>query len=277
MKANFEEASKMGSECESRCESACGGVCNFEPDDGYFFGLGAFETIAVYGDKPLFAKQHLKRLANTLEFLKIDCSWDDLAELLEEGLRQIDTSTSAGKALKISVSQNNRIATIRDNPYTPTSTPTLASRNRSFALITSQVVRNQTSPLVRHKTFNYADNLLQKRLALKMGYDEPVFCNMRGCLSEGATTNVFVIIDGHIITPPVCDGLLPGIMRGFVMSRFDVEERSITSDEARECDAMFVTNSLMGAMPVRLWDDRIFDDFAIAHEVQAEYESIYMK
>ncbi len=242
-----------------------GNPAGLQPDDGYFFGLGAFETIAVLEGMPIFAHAHLERLAGTLEFLGIESNHRALSNLLDEGL-QLPGAESGSKALKIAVSQANRIATVRDNSYTQ------ASRNRGFALATSRVARNQTSPLVQHKTFNYADNLMQKRLAQGKGCDEPIFCNTDGNVSEGATTNIFVVRDGRIATPPVGDGLLPGIMRAFVMSALDVEERSIALEEALACDEVFVTNSLMGAMPVRSWDGRSFDDHAMARKVQLEYE-----
>jgi 4-amino-4-deoxychorismate lyase len=62
-----------------------------------------------------------------------------------------------------------------------------------YVIALSSIRRNETSPLVRHKTFNYGDSMLAKRQARAEGIDEPIFCNMQGQLTEGAVSNLFFI------------------------------------------------------------------------------------
>ena len=239
----------------------------FSPDEGYYFGLGAFETIALYDGVPIFLDEHIKRMSNTLCFLDIKHDKDELYKLVEQDLSLPDAAAGA-KALKIAVSGENQTVSIRENLYTQ------SKRQLGFKLKTSNVSRNQTSALTQHKTLNYADNILEKRLTTSQGYNEPIFCNTLGNVSEGATTNIFVVKNGRLLTPPATDGLLPGIMRAFVLENNDVDVRSISLDDALCADEIFVTNSLMGIMPVTSWDSKTFDNHAIAHKIQAKYEEV---
>lgn len=238
-------------------------------DDGFFFGLGAFETIAVEDGRPALLPEHIERMLGTLSFLGIDgIDGGDLEELAREGLSRPD-AREGRKVLKLTATQDNVIATLRVNHYTE------RERNRGFSLVTSDVQRNETSPLTRHKTLCYGDCILQKRAVKAAGYDEPIFLNTKGLIAEGATTNIIFSIGGRLVTPRIEDGILPGIMRGFALSRFDVEEAAVGPDEAEDAEEVMVTNSLVGFMPVSSWDGRAFDDHRMAEEMQLAYEAEY--
>lgn len=87
--------------------------------------------------------------------------------------------------LKILASDKNINFTSRANPYAS------MTDRPGYVIALSSIRRNETSPLVRHKTFNYGDSILAKRQARAEGIDEPIFCNMQGQLTEGAVSNLF--------------------------------------------------------------------------------------
>lgn len=211
---------------------------NIVLDEGYLFGMGAFETVAVY-DRPVFLDRHLARLAETLEFLGIQSrvTEDEVSAYLEE------KNIRAG-VLKIVVSGENKLFLTRENHYTG------KDYERGFVMDFSEVRRNESSPFTYHKTLNYGECILEKRRAAARGLDEVVFLNGRGEICEGAVSNVFFVRKGEIFTPKLSCGLLPGIMRRYVMECCDVEERKIFPDSLGEFEECFVTNSLMGIMPV---------------------------
>ena len=60
---------------------------------------------------------------------------------------------------------------------------------------------------------------MEKRNAKKSGLDEKIFLNQKGQISEGCTTNIFFIQDDKLVTPPVSSGMLPGVMRRYVIKR----------------------------------------------------------
>jgi 4-amino-4-deoxychorismate lyase len=223
-----------------------------EPDEGFFYGLGVFETIALVEGLPVLFGEHIQRLKAGMEQLGIA-----RGALFEKELRRLETSfdqrvLAPYDSLKIAVSANNVLVSFGNRRYEAQDYAV------GFRLCLSAVRRNETSPLTYLKTLNYADNILEKRRAQAAHFDEPVFCNTQGYLAEGATTNLFFVREGQFYTPPIASGLLPGVMRAWVLERFPVQETTIAWSARANFDEMFVTNSLLGIMPVRSLEDRVF-------------------
>ena len=231
------------------------------PDEGFYFGLGAFETIAVEHGRPLFLAAHMARLGRALEFLGIERGLDEALRCVKQKL-----SSSRGlidrTALKVVVTPENTLASMRPNPYTA------HDYARGFDVVTSTVRRNETSPLTAHKTLNYGDCILERRRARAAGKDEALFLNMAGNVAECASSNVFFVCGEELVTPSLDSGLLPGIVREVVCECFDVTERPVARDELEGFDEMFLTNSLMGVMPARSLDGRPFASRRMARRVE---------
>lgn len=221
-------------------------------DEGYQFGLGLFETIAVENGTALLLDWHLERLHHSMEVLGIQ-------QTVSQAQVEAYLSCQAAEhhALKIMVSAENSIFTLRPNPYTR------AQCGTGFSLAYSPVLRNETSILTRHKTMNYGDCILEKRRAKTVGVDELLFCNSRGEICEGTTTNIFFGKDGRLYTPPVSCGLLPGVMRRYILSNYPVTEQILKREDIPHMEECFVTNSLMGIMPVKTLDSVSFQNHAM--------------
>ncbi|WP_195270069.1 aminotransferase class IV [Eubacterium sp. 1001713B170207_170306_E7] len=232
-------------------------------DDGFCFGLGAFETIAVMYGRPVFLEAHLKRIGEALNFLElpnpVTREWVD---------RILRAHPMKNGVLKIMVSQENCLWSCRKNPYT------WMDYERGFVLRTSPVRRNETSPLTYHKTLCYGENILEKRRAAVQGFDEPVFLNTCGQLTEGAVTNLFFVKKGRLVTPDRSCGLLPGTIRDYLISCYDVEERVILPEETGDFDEAFVTNALMGMMPVRQLDGIAYGEKRVWESVLRDYHDL---
>ena len=212
------------------------------PDDGFFFGLGVFETIALEQGVPLFFREHLERMQISLERLGIAKSQEEIIACARRACQ--GEACRGSKVLKLVATERNCFATVRANAYTD------ARRAKGFVCEISDVRRNETSPLATMKTLNYADNILQKRAAVSHGIDEPIFLNIAGQVTEGATSNIFAVIDGEVVTPPASCGLLPGVMRAFAMQITGACERILLPGDLGSASEVFLTNSLMTAMPV---------------------------
>lgn len=238
-------------------------------DEGFLFGMGAFETIAVENGKPLFLEQHLSRLEEAVAFLQLgSCTAHEITkEKIEEYLDTQDIPLKTHGALKVVMSEENSFFQMRGNPYTED------VYARGFMTDISKVRRNETSPLVYHKTLNYGDCILEKRAATAAGINEKIFINTKGQISEGTVCNIFFVRKNVIYTPQLSCGLLPGILRSYIMERFHVTETIIYPDELMYYDECFVTNSLMGVMPVRQLGNICFPHRAKADEVRMIYEN----
>lgn len=231
-------------------------------DEGYFFGLGAFETIAVEDGIPLFLDRHLDRLFQALDFLGIPRRPG--ADAVYERCRGMEPGS---QVLKLAVSGENILMTERKNPYT------LQRIERGFDLEYSPVLRNDTSSLVRYKTFNYGDCILEKRRAAAMGIDELIFCNTKGQVCEGTASNIFFVKKGEILTPDAGSGLLPGTVRGVLLENCRIRECGLTPEAVKDAEECFVTNSLMGVMPVNRLGNLIFSQRKTVKMMQEIYRT----
>lgn len=240
-------------------------VMKIKLDEGFLFGLGAFETVAVYGGRPIFLKQHLERLAKGLEFLGIPrrITEEEVFRFLE---RQ---SLPSSGALKIAVSEENVLFLTRKNPYTK------ADYEKGFTVDFAHIRRNETSPFVYHKTLNYGECIRERRMAAAKGLNEAVFLNSRGEICEGTASNIFFVRNGWIITPDISCGLLPGIIRGYLTEHYGIEEEKLCWDDLERFDECFLSNSLMGVMPVLKFGNHQFADRKTADKIGEEYRREY--
>ena len=235
-------------------------------DEGTAFGLGAFETIAVEEGRGVLLSKHLARLTRTARFL-------DLGEPEARGLtpawtaEQLRLHCKPHSVCKILLTRENLVMQTRPNTYGPERYET------GFRMDFSAVRRNETSPLVGHKTLNYGDCILEHRAAAAAGMDERIFLNTRGKLAEGTVSNLFLVSGGKLYTPSLDCGLLPGVLREYVCGRCPVEEGEFAPGELERFDECFVTNSLMGIMPVRQLGTRVFPRRETADRLRAVYEA----
>ncbi|MGE5627221.1 MAG: aminotransferase class IV [Solirubrobacterales bacterium] len=229
-------------------------------DDGYQYGLGAFETVAVYKSKPIFISEHLQRLNKSLSFLGIK------QYITEDELNPYLTKDSPDYyALKILVSEKNILINKRDIPYRS------IDYNNGFKMEYSKIKRNNTSPLVLHKTLNYGECIIEKRRAGEMNINEIIFLNLKDEICEGTTCNIFFIKNKTIYTPKISCGILPGIIRNYICKTYPVKETIITPKEISDFDECFVTNSLMSIMPVHRLADKIFENNKICNKISQDY------
>ena len=240
-----------------------------ELDEGYSFGLGLFETILLYKGKPVFLDEHLKRINKSI--IDLDLNIDKLEKNEVFQYLNNNKNTLEYEVLKIVLSEKNRLFLKREYIYTE------KDYQRAFSLNISEVIRNESSIFTFHKTLNYGDNILEKRKSKKMGYDEPIFLNSKNQVTEGATSNIFVVVGDKIYTPKLSCGLLNGIVRQYIISNYDVIESEIDLEFLNNTDEIFLTNSLFGIMPVNNLEKKVFKSQKISKEILNKYRRDYEK
>ena len=127
------------------------------------------------------------------------------------------------------------------------------------ALALSGIARNDMSPLSRIKSLSYVEGVTARLEAQARGADDALLCNTRGLVTGGTSSNVFVVRDGVLLTPPEEDGVLPGIARRTVLEeaeRLGIPnmERSLEPDSVAGADEAFLTNVVQGPVPVASLD-----------------------
>jgi para-aminobenzoate synthetase/4-amino-4-deoxychorismate lyase len=112
------------------------------------------------------------------------------------------------------------------------------------------------NPLLFHKTTERAMYTQALEQAQRQGFYETLFTNERGHLTEGSFTNLFVRLDGQWLTPPVSDGMLPGIWRQSFIKDTDARERVITLSDLQKAEQIIIGNSVRGAISVGQVSDK---------------------
>lgn len=232
-----------------------------EIDSGYYFGIGAFETVLVHKGIPFFINEHINRMNEALKYLDISYRIS-----LDNCFEYIRINSLVEGVLKIVVSERNVHFMIRENNYTD------MMYQNGFKLGICSFRRNETSPLTYYKTINYADNIIAKKQALLKGYDEVLFLNMKDEICEGSYTNIFFIKDGRIYTPMKSCGLLSGIIREYIIKTESVTECIISLKNIDKFEECFITNSIIGIMSVRKIGEISFDSTYYTEIVRKKYQ-----
>lgn len=232
---------------------------NIEIDSGLFFGRGVFETILVK-EKAIFLDEHIERLNKSINAFSLGkaINKDDVISFINE-------NNIKNKALKIVVTEKNLVYATRDIKYKD------EDYINGFKVRISEVLRNSTSRVVAFKTLNYLENIIEYELCQSSGFNEAIFFNELGNLCEGCTSNIFIVKNKKIYTPPVKDGLLPGVVRNWVIKNFQVKEARITKEELLNSDEVFLTNSLVGVIKVSSIEDKLFDS-EVVKEIKKQYD-----
>lgn len=253
-------------------------------DHGFLYGEGVYETLRTYEGQPFLFDRHMQRLRTSAAMLLLDVPFSD-QEFLQ---RSIDTMTAAGLGVGHEgqpLEAYIRILLTRgvgELTYDPAATPvpsviiivkplpvTPAEQYaRGVPVVLVDVIRNHprsVNPLI--KSNNLLNNALAMQQAIRRGGVEGVLRNYRGELSECSQSNLFIVKDGRVRTPPLEAGLLAGITRAYVFELgaglgIPVEETRLVDEDLFAADEAFFTSTTKELMPITRVDDRAIGDGA---------------
>jgi len=237
--------------------------------DGFMYGCGLFETIRALGGRPAFLERHVARLQQGAKTLGLELPTN--ADEWRERLVRLAQANGLGDgSFKIVRHRDGggvaEFALARDGGYTA------EQRARGFRVRTAATAR--AGALHGVKSLAYLENIVAKRAAAAEGFDEVVFAGPDGALLEGAVTNLFAVVGGRVFTAPL-GAILPGVARGVVLELCGAraEERALTRETVAAAEEVFLTNALMGVMPVAELDGRRFEvaRAATTREIAAEF------
>ncbi len=225
---------------------------------GLSFGYGLFETIKFVNRRPCFLAEHFDRLVESAERISMDFPFS-LEEVFRQSVGLFEVNGVDSGVYKIVLTQG--LAKVETVLYLRDTVELVSSV--SVRLRQSTVVKGSQAFTSNHKTLNYFENLLEMRAAQQHGFDECLFLNEAGLVTECATANVFLLKEGVLKTPAADCGLLKGVIRGRVLQiagemGLRVEEGNLLPDDFMEADEAFLTSSGKGVVSVsELWTDRL--------------------
>ncbi|ROQ31208.1 branched-chain amino acid aminotransferase [Streptomyces sp. PanSC19] len=226
-------------------------------DHGLTVGDGIFETVKAERGETFALTLHLERLTRSARGLGLpDPDLDEVrracAAVLEAnpmelgrlritytgGLSPLGSERGdAGTSLVVALGETGR-------------------RPDSTAVITVPWTRNERGALTGLKTTSYAENVVALARAREQGASEALFANTVGRLCEGTGSNVFVVVDGRILTPPVSSGCLAGITRALAVEWTGAEETDLPLEVLESADEIFLTSTLRDVQAVHRVDGR---------------------
>ena len=217
-------------------------------DRGLTLGDGLFETLKVRDGVPLRLDQHLTRLTVSANVLAIPIPYEQ-AQIWAAIQKTVQENQLQNAAVRITVTRGSGprglLPPEDQNPTVIITAASLPSPQGPVRAITSQLVcRNEMSVLSNIKSTNYAELILARREAADKGADEAILLNTRGRLAETTISNIFVLVKGALLTPPLNDGVLPGVMRGHVLAAFRGEEQPLQPKVFEQASEAFLTNAL---------------------------------
>ncbi len=235
-------------------------------DRGFTLGDGLFETMRVRDGEIVRLEKHLARLRQGADVIALSLPWTD-DDLGKEILQTLEINQMQDAFVRLTMSRGvpSERGLLPDKEAT---NPSLVIQcgefhgypaelyQRGMRAIISAVRRNEHSPLANVKSLNYLDNILARQEVAEKGADDALMLNTAGNIACASAANIFFVKDGTLITPPLSDGALPGTMRAYVMNELvpkhglAVIERSIFPSEKFDMDEAFLTNALMGVMPL---------------------------
>ena len=247
-------------------------------DRGDQFADGVYEVCEVLGGHLVDEKRHMQRLARSLSELRIRQPMQDSA--LGVILREVVARNKVRDGLVYL--QVTRGVAPRNHFFPPDDTPpgvVVTARSSSVAkasALAEQGVKILSLPdnrwnRVDIKSVALLPNVLAKQAAREQGAYEAWFVDSNGYVTEGSSTNAWIVTsEGIIVTRPADHGILRGITRTAVLELADregmpVEERAFTIEEAQRAREAFITAATALVMPVTHIDDVVVANGAPGH------------
>ncbi|MDD5431684.1 MAG: aminotransferase class IV [Candidatus Omnitrophica bacterium] len=237
-------------------------------DPGFCFGLGLFESMRSYRGKIVYLDEHIERIKNSCRLigLKFPFSAPRLKQLIR---KCVDANGSVDTYVKLILwkaikGTNYLIITKRYNA------PSLNRYKSGFKVLISDLRQDEKSLTARIKTTNRLLYQLSFNEARKKGFDEALILNNRGLLAEGSRSNVFFIKDNEVFTPSLECGCLGGVTRKVIFDlcsklKIKIYTGRFTVKDLLESDEAFLTNSLMGIMPLSFLNQNAIGNASLRH------------
>ena len=234
-------------------------------DRGFIFGDGVYEVIPVYARRPFRLEGHLQRLERSLDGIRLPnphtrAQWTGLIEELAR------RGPAEDQSLYLQVTRG---VAKRDHAFPKDTKPTVFMMTNALvppdARLVSEGVSAVSAPDNRWlrcdlKTIALLPNVLLRQLAVDAGAAEVVLLR-DGCLTEGSASNIFVVKNGVLLSPPKSNLILAGITYDVILElaqagKIPSEVRAISEAEVRAADELWLTSSTREVLAITELDGK---------------------
>lgn len=228
---------------------------------GWLDGAGIFETIKTVDGKPWAMSRHMRRAVNSSARENIALPGEELVRNSVATLLEAESHPMG--LLRVSFDASGNWAAVH-LPYTENSSSAKV-RTHPDALVLAGVP-------VKSYPYNHRLEILEQ--ARLNGFDEALVTSVDKKICEGAVTNILLKIADIWCTPPLSDGVLPGVMRALVIENCNVMVRSIAVSEIGDIESAFLLSSLRIAQPIASIDGR---ELSQSHDFKVEIEAMALR
>ena len=236
-------------------------------DRGFQFGDAVYEVFKFLGKRPVLLADHYRRLERGLREIEIAPAWENGAAF-SESMRELLARTDFEDG--IVYIQVSRGEAERAHFWPENIPPTVVAYSRRFRFpdavkkdrgIKVITTADQRWHCCHVKSVNLLGNAMAKKEAQRAGADEAVLL-AEGFVREGASSNFFAVKNGSVITHPLDEHILPGVVRDRVIglalaAKVRVDERPLREAELFDLDEAFITSTTQGVMPIAEIDGRV--------------------
>jgi branched-chain amino acid aminotransferase len=258
----------------------------------FHMGTGVFDGLMAYWNEDHFtlhrAGEHLERFRTGCERMDLPFEWT--TEQLEAGVRELLAScppTRSYYVRPIAFRGAPEIMLVASRELAVNVCIFAVEVERDVAapmagtIVPVERVSSRAIPVAWKVCGTYANSFLAQRMAYERGADVGVLLDRAGRLAEGATSNLFLIRDGTLVTPALDADVFPGITRRMVLEiaqRIGVEavERPVEPGELASCDAAFLASTMLELRPLSRIDDARFAsaEHPLFRRVRAEFDAV---
>ena len=226
-------------------------------DHGLLTGDGVFETLKTYDGRPFALRRHLERLAHSAAGLRLEVPPpEEIRAAIEQVVAANGLAAGAGR-VRITVTGGPAPLGSDRGPAGPT-TIVAAGPQPPWPDTTAVAVvpwpRNERGALAGLKTTSYGENVVALAWAKDRGAGEAIFANLAGNLCEGTGTNVFLGVEGRLLTPPLSSGCLAGVTRALVIELVGAMEKDVPIGDLARADEAFLTSTTREVQPISTVD-----------------------
>lgn len=236
-----------------------------EQNRGFLYGDAIFDTVKVLNGKVLFAEDHYFRLMASLRVARMDVAMDFTLDYMETQIVQLTETLEKAPSYRARISFFRKpggryLPTTRETEFIitaealPEALYSLNAEPYEVELYKDFYVPKQL--LSTLKTNNRIINTMASIFAHENDYNNCLLVNDDKNVIEAIQGNIFLLSGTTLITPPIADGCLNGIMRKQVLELakkiegIEVTEKSISPFELQKADEIFITNVITGIQPV---------------------------
>lgn len=235
---------------------------------GFLYGDGIFETMRAHNYKIFKFHDYFERLTNNAGIVNFSVPFkeNEIQNRIENFLKSLKISDAyirltlwrkePGSFDPLKEMESCYLITAR----TLVNLPSVLYEHGISCIISKEYRKNEYSPVSHIKSLSFLENVLCRQQAHFSGFKETILLNTSGFLAEASVSNIFFVKNGVVFTPAVLCGIVPGIIRKTIIniaksSGIKIKEGKYKPSEIKKSDEVFLTNTLIGVLPVTAIDD----------------------